>query len=501
MSQSSYRTILRSSSIIGGAQLVSVAAGIAKMKAVAILLGPAGVGLYGLYLGLIQTASTIASMGIGNAGTRQIAAAFSEGGDEGVERARDSLVLGATLLALLGAIIFWVASGWIADVVFEDQRRSTDIAWLSLGVALTVIAGSQAALLTGLRRVGDLARINISASIIGGGAGVLAVFFLGAEGLVAMILVVPAVTFLISHVYVSRVGPIWVSRISMRQLWHEWRGMITLGFAFMLSFLASTLGHLVARTVVQRELGAEALGHFQAAWSIGMTYLGFVLVAMGTDYFPRLTAVINDRTTAGRVVNEQTEIMLMLCAPVLLAMQGLAPWVIRSLYSVEFESATEILRWQLLGDILKVMSWPLGYLIMASGAGKTFVLTESLGMGVFVVSVAIGLPMIGINATGVGFLVMYAVYLPMVRWFCGRSVGFYWSVAVKKQAGRVIAAMLLVFTAANWSEQVGAVLGVGLAGAYGLWAFTRLISILEVRGRLECIAGFGEKVRRWMIGG
>jgi len=67
-----------------------------------------------------------------------------------------------------------------------------------------------------------------------------------------------------------------------------------------------------------------------------MTYLGFVLGAMATDYYPRLTAAISDTATATRLVNEQTEVALLLCAPVLLAMLGLAPWVIHLLYSAEF---------------------------------------------------------------------------------------------------------------------------------------------------------------------
>ncbi len=98
-----------------------------------------------------------------------------------------------------------------------------------------------------------------------------------------------------------------------------------LGAAFMVSGLVSVLGFLLARTLLQRELGIEALGHFQAAWSIGMTYLGFILGAMGTDYFPRLTASIHEKTTATRLVNEQTEVALLLIAPILIALLGCAP--------------------------------------------------------------------------------------------------------------------------------------------------------------------------------
>lgn len=498
MSDSSYRTILRSSSIIGGAQVINIAVSLVKMKAVAVLLGPAGVGIVGLYLNLVQTASTVSALGFGNVGTRQIATAQAEGGDIAVGRTRRALFWGTMGLAIFGAAVFWAFSGWIAQIILDDASRANDVAWLSLAVALTVAAGSQGALLTGLRRVGDLARINVLSGIVGAVLGVAALWLWGQSGLLALVLVAPTATFLLGHLYVARLGPPAGQPAILPELIQEWRVMARLGSAFMISGLVTVLGFLVARTLVQRELGPEALGQFQAAWAIGMTYLGFVLGAMGTDYYPRLTAAISDRAVATRLVNEQTEVALLLCAPVLVAMLGCAPYVIRLLYSAEFGPAVEVLRWQLLGDILKVMSWPLGFVLLAAGAGKTFVLTESLGIGVFVLGVWVGLPLLGITATGVAFLALYMAYLPLVWWFGGRRIGFGWSRAVKAQALVAVAAALMVEAAARQSDMGGAVAGLILGGALGLWALLQLSSRVGAGGRVGRIATVGNRMKRWM---
>lgn len=499
MNGSSYRTILRSSSIIGGAQVITVIASLAKMKVAAVLLGPAGVGLAGFYMSLIQTAAAVASLGAGASGTRQIAAAHAQGGEVAVGRTWRALFWGALALAVIGAMLFWLSSGWIARVVLADETRASDVAWLSLGVALTVAAGSQSALLTGLRRLGDLAWINIGASVIGGALSVLALWLWGAQGLVAMVLTAPVVTFLLGHLYVARLGAPTGPPAPLSELAQQWRVIAQLGAAFMISGLVTMLGHLAARTLVQRELGPEALGQFQAAWAIGMTYLGFVLGAMGTDYYPRLTAAINDRAAAAQLVNEQTEVALLLCAPVLLAMLGFAPWVIRLLYSAEFGPAIEVLRWQLLGDMLKVMSWPLGFVLLAAGAGKTFIVTEALGIGVFVLGILIGLPLIGVAATGVAFLALYVAYLPLVWQLGGRRIGFRWTRAVQTQAAAVIVAAAVVDVAGRWSDPLGAGLGAALAGGMGLWAVMRLSVMAGAGGRLGEIAAAGDKVKGWMI--
>jgi O-antigen/teichoic acid export membrane protein len=499
LSELSFRTILRSASITGGAQVITIAVGLLKMKVVAVLLGPAGVGLIGLYLSLVQAASSIAAMGLGNVGTRQIAQAHAEGGDVRVGRTRQALFWGTMAFALIGAGLFWLASDWIARIILADEARTKDVALLSLGVALTVAAGSQGALLSGLRRIGDLARVNVGAGAIGAILGVLAVWIWGDKGLIATVIVVPLATFLLGHLYVVRLGTPAGPLGGLTELSRELRVMVRLGFAFMLSGVFTTLGHLVARTLVQRELGAEALGQFQAAWVIGMTYLGFALSAMATDYYPRLTIAIHDFTTATRIVNEQTEVALLLSAPVLMAMLGLAPWVIHLLYSSEFSPAVEILRWQLLGDLLKVLSWPLSFVFLASGAGKTFILTEFLGMGVFVVGILIGLPLIGVTATGVAFLAMYLVYLPLV-WVLGvRMIGFRWTKAVKVQALVFMAAAVAVDIAGRSSEQLGAFLGICMALATGFWALMKLSAMTKAKGRLAKLALIEEKVTGWMV--
>ncbi len=45
------------------------------------------------------------------------------------------------------------------------------------------------------------------------------------------------------------------------------------------------------RVFVARQEGVYGAGQFQAASALSMVYVGFVLQAMGTDFYPRLTVV------------------------------------------------------------------------------------------------------------------------------------------------------------------------------------------------------------------
>ena len=263
--------------------------------------------------------------------------------------------------------------------------------------------------------------------------------------------------------------------------------MARLGIAFVISGFIEVLGELLVRSLLKGELGADAVGQFQAAWMVSMTYAGLVLSAMSADYYPRLASAMLDHASANRLVNEQTEVALLLAAPMLLAILGLAPWVVALLYSRDFNDAVTILRWHVLGDVLKVASWPLGYFIMAAGDGRGYLLSVSAMSGLFVVCTWLGLPLIGIQASGVGFLAMYAGYLPVAFWLVHRRTGFLWDRRVGWLLVGLITTSTLVFLCAVWSKWFGAALGCGMAlifGIYGLVRLGRLIALGHGGGKL-----------------
>ena len=82
-----------------------------------------------------------------------------------------------------------------------------------------------------------------------------------------------------------------------------------------------------------------------------------------------------------RLVNEQTEIGLLIALLGLLATVVLAPWIVHIFYTKEFLHAVELIRWFILGCLGRVISWPLGFLMLALGKGKWYLITETVVFG------------------------------------------------------------------------------------------------------------------------
>jgi antigen flippase len=149
-----------------------------------------------------------------------------------------------------------------------------------------------------------------------------------------------------------------------------------------------------------------------------------VLQAMGTDFYPRLTAVANDDRTCNQLVNEQAEISILLALPGVLATLALAPWVIQFFYSSKFDKAAEILCWQVAGAFLQVNCWPMGFIVLAKGRAAAIFYTDLAASSVYVLLGWVGLKLFGLPGAGMAYLGHYVFHWGLIYAIVRRVSGF-----------------------------------------------------------------------------
>src|SRR4051812_21102868 len=422
----SYGQILKSTAMIGGSSAVNVVVGVLRMKVSAVLLGPAGVGLTGLYLSITEVTQSLAGMGLQTSGVRQIAEAVGSNDVNRIARTVTVLRRMAVVLGVLGALLLIGFARPIARFTFGNHDHVGAVALLAIAVLCREVAAGQGALIQGMRRISDLARISILGAVLGAIITIALIYLLHEDGIVPSLIAASAVSLAVSWWYSRRVV---VDRPSMvlSQVVTEASALLKLGFAFMASgFL--TLGAAYAiRIIVVRMAGMEAAGLYQSAWSLGGLYAGFILQAMGADFYPRLTAVVRNHDECNRLVNEQAQISLLLAGPGVLATLTLAPLVIAVFYSPTFAPAAIILRWVSLGMLLRIIAWPMGFIIVARGAQAVFFWTEVAATVVHVGLAWLLVSRFGVAGAGMAFMALYVWHGLLIYAIVSRSSGFRWS--------------------------------------------------------------------------
>jgi enterobacterial common antigen flippase len=440
----SYGQILKSSALIGGSSAFTMAFGIIRTKAMALLLGAAGVGVLGLYVAISDLVRNLAGLGINSSGVRQIAEAVGSGDEEKIACTVTTLRRVALISGILGALILVGTAGLISQFTFHDRTHAVAIALLALVAFFGDISLAQGALVQGMRRIGDLAKMNILGALYGTVFGIVIVYFWRQNGLAPSLVCVAGMSIVTSWWYARKIK-VRAVRIPWSRVFGEASALVKLGLIFMASGLATLGSAYFVRKIVLDGLGEKAAGYYQAAWGLSGLYIGFILQAMTADFYPRLTGVAHNNEETNRLVNEQTEIGLLMAGPGILGTLTLAPLAILIFYTSDFAPAVEVLRWFCLGMLLKVVNWPMGYIILARGERKLFFWTEVLTNVLYVALVWAGIGMLGLRGVGVGFFGLYVVNSVVVYFIVRRLTGFRLSAANKQIAFLFVPLVAVVF--------------------------------------------------------
>jgi PST family polysaccharide transporter len=227
--------------------------------------------------------------------------------------------------------------------------------------------------------------------------------------------------------------------------------------------------------MIIRTIDIEAAGYYQAAWTVGGLYANFILQAMGADFYPRLTAVADNNLVCNRLVNDQTQVSLYLAGPGLLGTLTFASIAISLLYSAEFQNAVELLRWICLGMAIRVISWPIGFMIMAKGAASFFLFTELAWGLVYVGLLWICLHSFGLNGAGIAFLGSYVFHGILVYLIATRLSLFRWSRSNLNTGVAFLVTLGFAFFVLNvLPALMGFLISAVVTAVSGVFAFQRL---------------------------
>lgn len=471
--EKSYAQILKASSIMGGAAGINLLLGMLRVKFAAVFIGTTGVGLISSFGALQGLVGTLAGLGIQSSAVREIAAAVGKGDEQAVGRAVLALRRICWLTGLVGMAAMMLLAPWLGQLTFGHRDYTFDIAALGVIILFGNLSGGQMALIQGMRRIGDMARANIYGAAAGTVAAIGFYADLGLRGIIPTLLAVSAIQLALSFHFARRV-PVPKVSLTWRQTFAEASGMVRLGLVMMWNgLMGSAVAYLTVTLITQHE-GTQAVGLYSAAFALSGMFVNFVLGAMGADYYPRLTGVASDKPAMVRMVNEQTEIGLLLALPGLLATMALAPWILQIFYTREFLGAVELLQWFILGCLGRVISWPLGFVMLALGKGRWFLLTETSFNLVHVALIALGLQLYGIEGVAIAFVVMYVGYIAAVLLVSRHLIGFKWSAECTRLGLLSLPVLGVIFTASR-------LLPLWPATLLGL-SLTLIASVLCLRG-------------------
>jgi len=437
-----FARILRSSALMGGAQVATLGAGFLRAKLIAMLVGPAGVGLIGVLTSFNSNLSALVGWGLGTTAVRTISAS-----DDSCRPSKVAAVLKfGRMLSWIGLICVLLSFWPVGLLTFKSSEYALELLLAGLAVPCLIATSMWSALLQSHGQVKSLARVQIISGLGGLVLGLPLIWFFGLLGIAASVLlaaIVPAVvTWQATRPY-SQASADSASETDIRVL-------VQLGAALMAVGVLSQLSAYVVRLILIRSHGLEAAGYYQAAFAIAGSLPGFVFTAMGTDFFP-LIAGVKTEAEAQELCEKQIQAGLLLALPLIAGLLTLGEFCIHVLYARSFDPAIPLLSWMIWGVFLRVLSWPMGYWLLARGSSRAVVIVESAANILAALLPLILVPIYGVTGAAVGFFVGYIAYTAIIlivsrkrsgRWLTMATLGWFFLAAAALGISQVVVARL-----------------------------------------------------------
>lgn len=411
--QSSYRQIMKATSIFGGVQVFQIIIQVIRSKFVAVLLGPTGMGIVGLLTSTLGLIGGLTNFGLGTSAVKNIAEANATGNETRIATTIIVLRRLVWITGSIGMILTIILSPWLSQLTFGNKDFTLAFVWISITLLFNQLSSGQLVLLQGMRKLQYLAKANLYGSFFGLLITVPLYYKWGIDGIVPVIIITSIVSLVLSWHFSNKIGIIPV-RVSKIKTITESKSMLTMGFMISMSGLITIGASFIVRIFISNQGGVADVGLYNAGFAIISTYVGLVFTAMGTDYYPRLSAVAHDNKLSKVAINQQAEIALLILAPILVIFLVFINWVVILLYSKQFIAVNVMIYWAALGMFFKAASWSIAFLFLAKGASKLFfwneLITNIYLLGLNLLGYYYG----GLTGLGISFLASYFIYFLQV---------------------------------------------------------------------------------------
>ena len=400
---------MKATSIFGGVQVIQIIIGIIRSKFIAVLLGPTGMGISGLLQASIGMIAGITNFGLSTSAIKNISAAFSEANEEKAERVIAVFRKLIWITGLIGAFITLISSSYLSRITFGNESFSWAFAMLSVTLLINQISSGQSALLQATRQIKILAKSSVLGSVFGLLTTVPLYYLYGIDGIVPATIITAVTTWFIVWHYSNKL-PYKKIKVNFSDIKFEGKKILLTGFMIGLSGIMALSVSYFVRIFISNYSSVEQVGLYNAGFAIINSYVGMIFIAMGTDYYPRLSALSNNTQRVNECINKQAEIAILIMGPIIMTFIVFIKWIVILLYSEAFLPVNSMILFAAAGMPFKALSWAIAFIFLAKGSSKLFFWNE-LAVNIYSLGLNLaGFYVFGLTGLGISFLIAYAVY-------------------------------------------------------------------------------------------
>ena len=400
-------SLIKTSLLNSIAVAIKVASALVLNKILAIYVGPAGYAIIGQYQNAVSIVVSLAGGVVGTGVTKATAEHFD---NEEKQHAIWRTAIRASLVAsIITGILLVLLSNNLSQWVLHQPDMSSVFVWLALTLPAMAANNLLLSIINGKKEVAIFVASNILGSIL----TIIVTSFLaikfGLYGTLVAFAINPAIVLLATATIVARRD--W---FKIQFLWGKINRPALLelsGFAIMglTSALTVPLSYMFIRDHIAARIGITAAGYWQASWKISEIYLMLITTTLSAYYLPRLSEIRNASDLKKEIIKVYRFVMpvvLIGAATIFL----LRDFIIKTLFTPDFLPMRELFPWQLAGDIIKIGSWILAYIMIGRSMVKYYLSSEVIFSVALIILSQLMINYFGLIGANIAYAINYLIY-------------------------------------------------------------------------------------------
>lgn len=392
--------------------VVRIGLGFVSAKISAIYLGPSGVALVGQVTSFLQ----LTQGAIGNAAGTAVVNLTAERRAES-ERLN---VLWATALrlvwvmALSTLLVIAGVSQPLSSWLLGDAQYWPALLLSGIAVVLVVTDTVITASLNGLQQVNLIAKTSIVSAFVEVAIFASLVYSFGLWGGLIGSAAIYAGKLMVTCIAAYRSG--FLTTAIVTKAFDSLTAHDIAKFYPMLiaHSIALPLAQILVRGSVIDELGLVTGGYLQAVWRLSDMYVGVLTTALGLFFMAQYSSLSSDHER-GKVLRKTVLQMMVLTSLAAMSLYLIRDFVITLVLTKEFLPMGELLPFHLLGDVFKLMDYPLQMALVAQRRMYWYLAQAAGGPALFAALTALMLPSFGPQAAPMSYAISFvAVFVVLV---------------------------------------------------------------------------------------
>lgn len=398
------------------AHLSRIVMGLVLIKIIAFYLGAEGMGQMGQFMSMSTMVYMVAGGGVTNAVIKYVAEYTSS-----PKQLLRFLSAATTYSAIFCGAFLCVGilfSKTIAVAVFKDPGLYWVIIVLACAQPLFAFVNLVVGVSNGLMQTAVYSKIQIIGSVIALPVIWVLIVRFGLVGATLSIIMMYASTFVPALYFYCKSA--LFGRVRLRKLKIlEFKRLS----AFTVMMLASALTFPVVEMIIRHFLiesaGYAAAGIWQGAIKISSAYLGFFTVFLAY-YFMPIVSRLESKAEIGRMTFKFLIAVVSLFSLGAVVFFAGRNFLIPLILADSFKALSDVLLYQLVGDLFRVSSYVVGFVAVAKAATKVYVAAELLQNVLFLLLSLLMLHLYGdMKAVVIAYAISYFVYFCVVVVFFG----------------------------------------------------------------------------------